>query len=150
MAQIQSVGHPMREENVSNHDCNLPLWHGQQLYTKHIRHKSLLIKKKNNNNYRNRQKESLLFWERKKTSYLHLDKESLDQSWQRNKTLCLCSITLPWNEPTGFYLFKVNNENIRNMYEIYSKLIRKTPEWCQWRRFGVFLVNFEQANTAWE
>ena len=28
---------------------------------------------------------------------------------------------------TGFYLFKVKNENTRAMYEICSKLTKKTP-----------------------
>ena len=31
--------------------------------------------------------------------------------------------------PAGKYLFKVNNENTRAMYEIFSKLTIKTPEW---------------------
>ena len=29
---------------------------------------------------------------------------------------------------TGFYLFKVKNENTRAMYEICSKLTKKTPQ----------------------
>ena len=29
------------------------------------------------------------------------------------------------------------------MREIYSKLLIQTPERRQWRRFGVFIVNFE-------
>ena len=32
------------------------------------------------------------------------------------------------NTPAGIYLFKVNNRNIRTMYEIWSKLITKKPE----------------------
>ena len=44
--------------------------------------------------------------------------------------------------PVGIYLFKVNNRNIRRC-EICSKLTRKTPERRQWRRSGVFIVNFE-------
>ena len=30
------------------------------------------------------------------------------------------------------------------MCETCSKLTLKTPEWRQWRRFGVFIVNLEQ------
>ena len=35
-------------------------------------------------------------------------------------------------------MFKVNNRNTRTKYEICSKLTK-----CQWRRSGVFVVNFE-------
>ena len=61
------------------------------------------------------------------------------------------------------YLFKVNNRNRRKSYEICSMLVIKTPERCQWRRVGVFIVslehishlflvftvNFEQLVAAW-
>ena len=40
-------------------------------------------------------------------------------------------------------MFKVNNRNTRTRYEICSKLTIKTPERRQWRRSGVFIVNFE-------
>ena len=40
-------------------------------------------------------------------------------------------------------LFKVKNRNSRTRCEIYSKLTIKTPERRQWRRFGVFIVNFK-------
>ena len=46
--------------------------------------------------------------------------------------------------PAGFYLFKVNNRNTRTRCEIRSKLTMKTPERRQWRRSGVFIVNFER------
>ena len=45
--------------------------------------------------------------------------------------------------PVGIYMFKVNNRNTRTRYEICSKLTIKTPERCQWRRSGVFIVTFE-------
>ena len=45
--------------------------------------------------------------------------------------------------PFGNYMFKVNNRNARTRSEICSKLTIKTPEPCQWRRSGVFNVNFE-------
>ena len=45
--------------------------------------------------------------------------------------------------PAGIYLFKVNNRNTRTRCEIYSKLTINTPERRQWRRSGVFIVNFE-------
>ena len=41
-------------------------------------------------------------------------------------------------------LFKVSNENTKTMCEICSKLKTKTPERCQCRCSGVFIVNFEQ------
>ena len=40
-------------------------------------------------------------------------------------------------------MFKVNNRNTRTKCEICSKLIIKTTERCQWRRSGVFIVDFE-------
>ena len=45
--------------------------------------------------------------------------------------------------PAGIYLLKVNNRNTRARCEICSKLTIKTPEQCQWRRSGVFIVNFK-------
>ena len=49
--------------------------------------------------------------------------------------------------PTGFYLFKFNNGNTRTMLKICPKLTIKTPERHHWRRFGVFIVIFEQTFT---
>ena len=46
--------------------------------------------------------------------------------------------------PTSLYLFKVNNENIRAINEICSKLTIKSPERRQWRRFRALIVNFER------
>ena len=43
----------------------------------------------------------------------------------------------------GIYLFKYNNRNTRTRCEICSKLTIKTPERRQWRRSGIFIVNFE-------
>ena len=43
----------------------------------------------------------------------------------------------------NIYLFKVNNRNTRKRCEIFSKFTIKTPERRQWRRSGVFIVNFE-------
>ena len=40
--------------------------------------------------------------------------------------------------PDNIYLFKINNKNIRKRCEICWKLT-----WRQWRRSGVFIVNFE-------
>ena len=45
--------------------------------------------------------------------------------------------------PIGIYLLKVNDRNTRKRFEICSKLTKKTPERCHWRRCGVFIVNFE-------
>ena len=46
-------------------------------------------------------------------------------------------------QTTGIYLLKVNYRNNRARYETYSKLTIKTPEWRQWHRSGVFILNFE-------
>ena len=48
------------------------------------------------------------------------------------------------DNPAGIYLLKINNRNTRKRYEICSKLTIKTPERRQWRRSGVFIVNFER------
>ena len=45
--------------------------------------------------------------------------------------------------PIGTYLLKIKNWITRARCEICSKLTKKTPERCHWRRFGVFIVNFE-------
>ena len=47
------------------------------------------------------------------------------------------------NDPVGIYLLKVNNRYTRTKCEICSKLTIKTRERRQWRRSGVFIVNFE-------
>ena len=48
-----------------------------------------------------------------------------------------------YNIPGGIYLLQVNSRNTRTRCEIYSKLTIKTPEQRQWRRSGVFIVNFD-------
>ena len=40
-------------------------------------------------------------------------------------------------------MFKVNNRDTRTRSEIRSKLKIETPERLQWRRSGIFIVNFE-------
>ena len=45
--------------------------------------------------------------------------------------------------PVDIDLLKVNNRNTKTRCEICSKLTIKTPERRQWRRSGVFTVNFE-------
>ena len=40
-------------------------------------------------------------------------------------------------------MFKVNTKSTKTSCEICSKLTVKTPERRQWRRSGVFIVNFE-------
>ena len=45
--------------------------------------------------------------------------------------------------PIGIYLLKVNDRNTRKRFEICSKLTKKTPERCHWRRSSVFIVKFE-------
>ena len=45
--------------------------------------------------------------------------------------------------PANIYLVRVNHRNNRKRCGICSKSTIKTPEWRQWRRSGVFFVNFE-------
>ena len=45
--------------------------------------------------------------------------------------------------PVSIYLFKVNNTNTKTRCKICSNLTIKTPERRQWRRSGIFIVNFE-------
>ena len=45
--------------------------------------------------------------------------------------------------PAGTYMFKVNNRNTKARCKICLKLTIKTPEWRQWRRSGVYIVNFK-------
>ena len=51
-----------------------------------------------------------------------------------------------FNIPAKIYLFKINNKNTRKRCEIYLKLKIKTPERRQWRRSGVFIVNYEHVS----
>ena len=48
------------------------------------------------------------------------------------------------NNPVNVYLFKVNNRNTRERWEICSKLTIKTSERRQWRRSGVFVTSFSK------
>ena len=59
------------------------------------------------------------------------------------KTTLLSLQNISLNTPAGIYLLKVNNRNSRTRCEICSKLTIKIPERRQWRRSGIFLVNFE-------
>ena len=64
--------------------------------------------------------------------------------WNNQKTkdfLFSAGIERDW--PVNIYLLKFNNRNTRKRCEICSKLSIKTPERRQWRRSGVFTVNFE-------
>ena len=47
------------------------------------------------------------------------------------------------------YLLKVNNRNTRTRCEICWKLTIKLPERRQWRRSGIFIVNFEHVIAGW-
>ena len=46
--------------------------------------------------------------------------------------------------PAGNKMVKLNNRNTRTRCEICSKLTIKIPERRHWRRFGIFIINFEQ------
>ena len=45
--------------------------------------------------------------------------------------------------PANIYLFKVSNRSTWKRWELYLKLRVKTSEWRDWRRSGVFIVEFE-------
>ena len=47
-------------------------------------------------------------------------------------------------DPADYYMFKVNNKDTRARCTICSELTIKTPERSHWRRYGVFIVNFER------
>ena len=55
----------------------------------------------------------------------------------------LCGKLILKADTVDIYLLKVVNRNTTTKCEIYSKLTIKTPERRQWRRSGVFIVNFE-------
>ena len=52
-------------------------------------------------------------------------------------------LTSKTTTPASIYLLKVSNRNIRKRFETCLKLAIKKLEWQQWRRFGVFIVSFE-------
>ena len=58
-----------------------------------------------------------------------------------------CKTGLKWVNinfhPACIYLFKVNKRNSRTRFEICSELTIETLERRQWRRSGVFIVNFK-------
>ena len=47
------------------------------------------------------------------------------------------------SDPAGICMFKVNKRNTRTRCKICSKLTTKISERRQWRRSGIFIVNFE-------
>ena len=49
-----------------------------------------------------------------------------------------------FGNPVNIYLFKIDYGNIRIICKNCSNLTIKTPEGGQWRRLGVFIVNFVQ------
>ena len=52
-------------------------------------------------------------------------------------------VTVTFENPVDNHMFKVNNRDARTRCKICSKLTIKTPQRRQWRRSGVFIVNFE-------
>ena len=63
-----------------------------------------------------------------------------------NKMNILLMLPKRWTRkenPASIYLLKVNNRDTKTRCEICSKLTIKTPERCNWRRSGVFTVDFE-------
>ena len=67
-------------------------------------------------------------------------------SFQQFIIFCEESLLSFISKPAGNYMFKVNNRNTRTRSGICSKLTTKTPERRQWRRSGVFIVNFEHTS----
>ena len=64
---------------------------------------------------------------------------------QRAPILTYCKFNIGcyfWHACMYIYLLKDNNRNTRTSCEICSKLTIKAPR-RQWRRCGVFIVNFE-------
>ena len=59
-----------------------------------------------------------------------------------NMFLPISDVLLPPSNLAIIYLFKANNRNRRKRCEICSKLTMKRPEQNNWRRSGVFIVNF--------
>ena len=59
-----------------------------------------------------------------------------------NYELTLISFSILIINPAGIHLLKANNRNTRTRCEICSKSTIKT--WRQWRRSGVFIINFER------
>ena len=77
-----------------------------------------------------------------------LDKKGLESLENLEGNFCkwnLLYLEIAVNKsfPAGNYMFKVNNRNTRTRCEICSKLTIKIPERRQWRRSGIFIVNFE-------
>ena len=76
--------------------------------------------------------------------FLRIWSDLLKKFLMENFIFCVVwNMRLINNFLAGIYLVKINNRNTRTRYEICSKLTMKTPEWCHWRRSGVFIVNFE-------
>ena len=65
--------------------------------------------------------------------------------WMARFRILSTSITVSgWNPfPAGNHMLKFNNKNTRTRCEICSKLTIKKSKRHQWRRSGVFIVNFE-------
>ena len=101
-------------------------------------------------------------------SQFYTQKDIFRQSWI-NKMQNFPARRQPWSQylskisrrvkPKSWEVCKVNNRNTRKRCEISSNLTIKAPERRQWRRSGVFIVNFEytshivnfqQRNVSWE
>ena len=84
---------------------------------------------------------------RKPWIWSHLLKKSLMENviFRAVNSSCVIWIWIGYiiTEHHGNYMLRVNNRNTKTSCETCSKLTIKTPEWSQWRRWGVFIVNFE-------
>ena len=89
------------------------------------------------------QKCSFFIWGNWKTDFKWINTSNLKiiPTNPRNNSIPYSHYTCTY--PANIYLFKVNNRNTRKRCKISSKLTTKTSERRQWRRFGVFIVNFE-------
>ena len=65
-----------------------------------------------------------------------LSRVSINDTWVEIQLALTCF-------PNNIYFLKVRNRNTRKRSEVCSKLTIKTLERQQWRRSGVFIVNFE-------
>ena len=73
----------------------------------------------------------------------NMNKNDDSENMRRENVYCNFFGIYNADNPVDNYMFKVNNNNTKTRCEICSELTIKTPERRQWRRSGVFIVNFE-------
>ena len=71
------------------------------------------------------------------------NKDAVKNLWWSVFVKIVKPLTICTKNPSGNYLFKVNNRNTRWRCEICSKLTIQKPERRHWHCSGVFIANFE-------